>query len=182
MSAPVLRPGRRSIRTPAYDYSAPGLYFVTACTHDRRCLFGEIAGEHMVLNECGRIVESCWQAIPEHFPDIELDEFVVMPNHVHAILGIVEPVGATHGSPPGTSRGPGHRSLGAIVGTFKTAVTQRINRLRATPGALVWQRSYYEHVIRNERALDAIRQYIADNPRRWAEDGENPDVVRRRGL
>jgi len=83
---------------PAYDYSGPGLYFVTACTDDRRCLFGEIAGEQMVLNEHGSIVQSCWQAIAEHFPDVELDEFVVMPNHLHGILWIVEPVGAGLGA------------------------------------------------------------------------------------
>src|SRR2546423_12162335 len=92
------RPGRRSIRLPEYDYSAPALYFVTACTDGRRCLFGEVVGERMLPNAFGQIVESCWQGIPEHFPHIELDEFVVMPNHVHGIVGIVEPVGATHGS------------------------------------------------------------------------------------
>jgi REP element-mobilizing transposase RayT len=175
-------PGRRSIRLPEYDYSGPGLYFVTICTDGRRCLFGEIVGQRMTLNESGRLVESCWREIPDHFSHIDLDDFVVMPNHLHGIVGIAEPVGATHGSPPGTARGPTHRSLGAIIGTFKTAVAQRINRLRRTTGVSVWQRNYYEHIIRNERALDAIRQYIAENPRRWGEDGENPDVIRRLGM
>jgi REP element-mobilizing transposase RayT len=177
-----VRHDRKSIRLPEYDYSGPGRYFVTVCTADRRCLFGAVAGERMTLNEYGLLVETCWRAIPEHFAHIELDDFVVMPDHVHGIVGIVEPVGATHGSPPGTARGPMRRSLGAIVGTFKTAVGQRINRLRGTAGTAVWQRGYYEHIIRNEQALDAIRRYIAENPLRWGEDGENPDVIRRRGL
>jgi REP element-mobilizing transposase RayT len=154
---------RRSIRLRQYDYTQPGAYFVTLVTHGRELTFDD-----SVL--C-RVAETMWQRIPRHFPFVELDECVVMPNHVHGILVIVDQ-NANNDTPPS---GPASGSLGAIVGNFKSVTARRINRIRKTPGTPVWQRNYYERVIRNERELNAIRQYIRDNPAHWAEDRENPD-------
>ena len=175
---------RRSIRLRGYDYTQPGAYFVTICTHDRICLFGRVVKEDMRLNEFGEIVRECWLMIPHHFPHTALDAFIIMPNHVHGIIWIVnaasdDNVGATHASPlrlP-SPRGPKRKSIGAIVGSFKSVVTKRINQKRGTPGLPVWQRNYYEHIVRNDESLNRIRQYIAENPLRWYLDHENPDRV-----
>ncbi len=191
MSHDPKRHHRRSIRLKGYDYTQPGAYFVTICTHNREPLFGRVVDGEMVLNAFGEIVWACWGEIPDHFPHVELDAFVVMPNHVHGIIWIVDHPGATHAQNVGAThaqnvgathalplqgpRGPVSGSLGAIVGSFKSAVTRRINELRGTPGARVWQRNYYEHIIRNERALNAIRRYIVENPLRWHLDRYNPD-------
>jgi REP element-mobilizing transposase RayT len=173
---------RRSIRLKGYDYTQAGAYFVTICTKDRACLFGHVADGVMRLNQMGHIVRQCWLAIPDHVPHVLLDEFVVMPNHVHGIIVIMptHDVGATHASPrpnhdtPTRPRGPQRQSLGSIVGSFKSAVTKRINELRGTPGAPVWQRNYYEHIIRNDDDMARIRKYIVNNPLQWALDRENP--------
>jgi REP element-mobilizing transposase RayT len=174
---------RRSIRLPAYDYRWPGAYFVTICTPERSCLFGGVTSGAVVLNATGRIVESCWQAIPTHFPNVILDEFVVMPNHVHGIVILAEAdrsaVGAQHAVPLQREslrqfQKPPAESLSSVIGSFKSASTRQINLLRGTSGAPVWQRNYYEHVVRNEEDLQAIRQYIRDNPAQWAMDEENP--------
>jgi REP element-mobilizing transposase RayT len=176
---------RRSIRLKGYDYTQPGAYFVTICTQDRACLFGEVVDGQMRLNEFGEIVRECWLAIPDHFSHTVLDEFVIMPNHVHGIISIVDAstdvtvvVGATHASPLRIRpRGPERKSIGAIVGSFKSATTKRINGPRGTPGVPVWQRNYYEHIIRNQESLNRIRQYILDNPQRWSSDRENPSAI-----
>ncbi|WP_448592212.1 transposase [Thermoflexus hugenholtzii] len=184
---------RRSIRLPGYDYTQPGAYFVTIVTHNRMPLFGEIVDGEMRLNEYGEIVRAEWfrTAIVRPYVVLHPDEFVVMPNHVHGIVWIVgddnamvgaqrrcAPTGATittwravGGATP-TNVIPG--SLGAIVRSFKSITARRINDLRDTPGAPVWQRNYYEHIIRNEEALARIRAYIQANPERWADDLENP--------
>ncbi len=187
---------RRSIRLPGYDYTQPGAYFVTICTHERAHLFGHVVDGDMVLNAFGKIVWEEWFRSAEIRAEIELfpDEFVVMPNHIHGIVWIMETndhnVGA-HGRapvigptgrsplriPPAHPRGPAARSLGSFIAGFKSAVTKRINTLRGTPGARVWQRNYYERIIRNERALNAIRRYIAENPLRWHRDRYNPDAT-----
>ena len=174
--------GRRSMRLRGYDYAAAGLYFVTVCAYDRACLFGEVVDGQVQLTDAGRILETCWRAIPDHCPHTTLDSWVVMPNHVHGIIVL----GATHAGTihvralhAGTHVRATHASplragsLGAIVGSFKSAVTRRINALRGG-GGTVWQRNYHEHVIRNERDLRRIRRYIADNPVRWSLDRENP--------
>jgi putative transposase len=176
---------RRSIRLEGYDYAQPGAYFITICTQDRVCLFGDIVDGVMRLNQTGEIVRQCWMAIPEHFPHAMLDEFVVMPNHVHGIIvvGEMPNVGATHASPlplaPPRVRphGPHRQSVGSIVGSFKSAATRRMNEYRGTSGTTVWQRNYYEHIIRTEDSLDRIRRYIAENPARWAVDRENPFAI-----
>jgi REP element-mobilizing transposase RayT len=170
---------RRSSRLKGYDYSRAGAYLVTVCTQGRACLFGDVVGGEMRLNAAGRVVEQCWSNIPRHFSHVELDEFVVMPNHVHGIVVIIENVGATHASPlrwrrPTHPAGPKKRSIGAVVGSFKSAVTKRINELRNTPGTSIWQRNYYEHVMRDDASLCRIREYIVQNPLQWEYDRENP--------
>ena len=170
---------RRSIRIKAYDYTRPGGYFITIVTYQRNCIFGNIVNEEMQLNALGTIVDECWYAIPDHFPNIELGAYVVMPNHVHGIIVINENgmatnsspfVGARHASP--LPRGVKPHSIGALVGSFKSAVTKRIGRELNATG--VWQRNYYEHVIRNHEDWDRIHRYIESNPSMWAEDEENP--------
>ena len=173
--APATHQRRRSIRLPRFDYTQQGAYFVTVCTRNRSCLFGEIVNGEMRLNDIGRVAHRMWEEIPTHFPQVGIDAWVVMPNHIHGVIVIAgPPVGATHASPLQRPAGPPKRSIGAIVGSYKSAVSKRINAMRGTPGASVWQRNYYEHIIRNESALNRIRQYIADNPARWSEDPENP--------
>lgn len=186
---------RRSIRLKGYDYSQPGAYFVTIVTQDRACLFGEVVDGEMRLNELGEIVAWTWRDLPNHVPNVALDAFVVMPNHVHGIIVSIDapnapaPVGA--GSEPAPTQpipGPFNEpipggiaakryALPEIVRQFKTFSARRINERRGTPGGPVWQRNYYEHIIRNEESLNQIRQYIANNPLQWALDRENPDVV-----
>ena len=223
---------RRSIRLKGYDYAQPGAYFITIVTHDRECLFGEIVDGEMRLNEFGEIARAEWFQTAVVRPNVVLhpDEFVVMPNHIHGIIWIVDNdetdmVGATRRVAPTTAahppaahpsidpptashspivgatrrvapttvaqlpdstppmtptihpRGPVTGSIGAIIGQFKSIATKRINDLRRTPGAPVWQRNYYEHIIRNERALNAIQRYILNNPANWKEDAEYVEVT-----
>ncbi len=170
---------RRSIRWRGYDYTCPGAYFITVVTWGRECLFGEIVDGEMQMNELGAVAQSCWQEIPAHFPHVQLDAYVVMPNHIHGIIVIMD-VGA-YASPPMPPRGPQPKSVGAMVGSFKSAAAKRINEIRGTPGMPVWQRNYYEHIIRNEAALDETRRYIAENPLRWESDHENPAVAAKMG-
>lgn len=172
---------RHSLRLRNYDYSQAGAYFFTICTHERVCLFGEIADSEMRLNALGEAAAECWAAIPEHFPDVELDADCVMPNHIHGIVVITQSAGATHASPLPNDRpaGPPSRSLGAIIGSFKSAATKRIHEIQCASNLAVWQRNYYERVIRNESELNNVRRYIANNPLRWAEDENNLARVRR---
>jgi REP element-mobilizing transposase RayT len=169
---------RRSIRLPDHDYRSPGAYFVTICTHQGKLLFGEVVDDDVVLNEYGQIAHEEWQASEDIRREIELDAFVIMPNHIHGIVWIREKdddsvVGA-HGRAP--LRLP--RSLGSFMAGYKSAVTARINRTRDTPGAPVWQRNYYEHIIRNDTALERIREYIQHNAAHWSEDRLHPAAMR----
>jgi len=165
-------PCRRSIRLQDYDYALAGAYFITIVTKDRKCLFGEIADGEMWLNDKGQIVQDEWYKSAWIREEIELDAFVVMPNHVHAIVAIGDRARRATGRSPRQS-GPAKRSLGAFVGGFKSVVTKRINEIRNSPGTPVWQRNYFEHVIRNEESLHRIRQYVLDNPTQWEFDREN---------
>ena len=144
---------RRPLRLPGYDYAQTGDYFVTVCTCTHATLFGTIADGAMRLNDRGQVVHDTWLHLPDHYP-IELDAFVVMPNHAHGIVVI----GA------GLKPAP---TLSEIVRAFKTFSARRI-------GHPIWQRNFYEHIIRNETALERIRQYIVDNPAQWEFDRENP--------
>ena len=168
---------RRSIRLKEYDYSQPGAYFVTVCTWRRENLFGDVVDGEVRLNERGHIVKECWNEIPEHFPQVELDAFVVMPNHIHGIIVIKgnDDVGATHASPLRRKSGPPPRSLGAMVGSFKSAAARRIHVESGETS--IWQRSYYERVIRDEKEWDLIRRYIEANPQNWEHDVENPTRI-----
>ena len=164
---------RRSIRLNGYDYTQFGYYFITICTHQKSCLFGAIANNKLNLNKFGQIAFTCWQAIPEHFPKIELDSFVIMPNHVHGILIITYNSGRGLAMPnpyEGKFGKPVAGSIPTIIGSFKSAVTKQINILRNSKGMSVWQRNYYEHIVRDEASLNRIRQYIINNPFDWKND------------
>ena len=173
---------RRSIRLKGYDYSQAGAYFVTVCAHGRECLFGEIVGCEMLVNEFGRIVEAEWTRTTEIRKEIELGEYVVMPNHFHGIVVITYEMTGTVGAYGHTPlhntlfRSPS-KTIGAMVRGFKSSVTIHINKIRQTPRHPVWQRNFYEHVIRNDADYNRIADYIATNPQRWAEDTLHPDNV-----
>lgn len=145
-----------------YDYGRAGAYFVTTCTQGRECLLGDVDGAAGRLSDAGRVVEDTWADLTKRFPTIELDAFTVMPNHIH---GIIVLVGQGVAAPP---------KLGDVVGALKSLSAIAINRALSRSGRPLWQRNYYEHIIRNEAALDRIREYIATNPVRWALDRENP--------
>ncbi len=215
---------RGSIRLRGYDYTSAGAYFVTIVTHDRECTFDNIVFR--------RVVEYNWQQIPRHFPNVELDEWVVMPNHIHGIIIIVNderndarrgealPQGVSKRTPIAISENDSNQnlergnaspqqspervakrtpiaisendsnqnlergnasplhgvergSLGAIVGNFKSITTRRINKIRHSRGISIWQRNYYEHIVRDEHDFNRIRAYIIANPAQWTTDREN---------
>ena len=172
---------RRSIRLQGYDYAQAGAYFVTVVTHGRECLFGEVVGGDMRLNNAGRVVEQCWRDIPRHFMHVALDAFVVMPNHVHGIVVITDSVGAKNFSPlpdgVAASQTPflsPSRTIGSIIRGFKIGVTKWLRLNMNIP--TIWQRNYHEHIIRDEDDLCRIREYIVNNPLQWEVDRENPST------
>jgi len=168
---------RHSIRLKGYDYTQAGAYFVTVCSYGRVSLFGEIIHEEMQLNEFGHRVQAEWLKTETFRSSVELDEYVVMPNHFHGILIISGAVteGTARRAPTAPRFGrPVVSSLATFIRSFKSATTRSINQLRHSPGLSVWQRNYYEHVIRDDTSLDRIRQYILSNPLRWDMDRENP--------
>ena len=170
---------RHSIRLKGYDYSEEGAYFVTVVTQHREMLFGKVVEGAMVLNELGEIVKEEWLKTTSIRMEIEIDieEFVVMPNHIHGIIHITknndDPGRGDRPVAPTKAHGPIPKSLGALISGYKSAVTVRINQIRGTPGYPVWQRSYYDHIIRDEKDYNTIANYIAMNPSNWEEDGEN---------
>ena len=169
---------RKSIRLQGYDYSQAGAYYVTIVTYHRDCLFGEIVKEEMILNDFGKIADKCWREIPDHFPFVELGAHVIMPNHAHGIIVIrdIDGRGAAMLRPYDDNAThkinvtPG--SLGAIVRSFKSAVSYRIHKEHNATG--IWQRNYYEHIIRDEKDLQNKTDYIEANPMLWDEDDNNP--------
>ena len=180
-------PRRRPLRLPGFDYSSEGAYFVTMCTRNRECLFGHVVNGKMCLKEAGRMVQRVWDGLSDRFPVIESDAFVVMPNHVHGILV----VGAALAPPKRRKAGAGlapprwgaassaptrfaSTTLGTVLRAFKSISAIGVNRLLSRSGQPPWQRSYYEHVIRDEESLKRLREYIATNPLRWQLDRENP--------
>jgi REP element-mobilizing transposase RayT len=214
------------MRLKGYDYSQAGAYFVTICTQGRACLFGEVVDGEMRLNDAGRMVVAEWERLPALFPNVVLDAFVVMPNHIHGIVILTDPAddatdgataigatisGATTGgaatggattrvapttagddaTPVGAGLVPAPSTpalstpaptLGDVIGAFKSRVTVEYIRGVKTFGwtpfdRRLWQRNYYEHIIRNEETLNCIRRYIAENPIRWTFDRENPFAV-----
>lgn len=166
--------GRKRLRLPEYDYSTAGDYFVTICTHEHRLVFGSIQDGIVNLNDAGRIVEKHWNELPHHYASVVLDSFVVMPNHVHGILFLQAPDEIPEDNQPRA----GHRTaptLGDVIRSLKKFSAIEINKGRGTTGQPFWQRSYYEHIIRNEEELRRICQYIQDNPMQWEFDRENPN-------
>ncbi|MBK8127638.1 MAG: transposase [bacterium] len=190
---------KNSLRLQRHDYRHPRTFFVTICVEGRHKLFGEVVNATMLLNEFGEAVKIEWKKTAEIREAIWLDEFMIMPNHFHAILRIDDTyigpfagparnvdVGAD-GNPPAPSEADHSRvtvkttyartaPLSTIIAAFKRATTKRINEIRGTKGVEVWQRSFYDRIIRNERELGLARQYIMDNPLNWELDKENPDL------
>ena len=168
---------RRSIRLQGYDYSRAGAYFVTVCTRNRECLFGDIVNGEMRLNDAGRIVADSWEWLAKQNDQVSLDGYVVMPNHAHGIIVITDDCrGGSRTALTRTAPTGQRKPIGRLIGAFKTVSTKRINELRTTAAARLWQRNYYERIIRNEDELHRIRQYIIDNPVRWEMDRENPEA------
>jgi len=165
---------RRSIRLKGYDYAQAGAYFITICTQGRACLFGDVVDGQILLNACGQVVVDSWLWLSDRYPFVDLDEWVVMPNHLHGIM-ILTGLDGRGGSriTPTKNRKP----IGRLIGAFKTVSTKRLNTMRNTPGVSVWQRNYYEHIVRDEESLIRIRRYILGNPACWEEDPENPQAV-----
>lgn len=161
------------MRLRDYDYRQSGVYFITVCTHQHISLFGQIADGEMVLNQLGQVVNSEWLHVARARTNVFLDNYVIMPNHLHGIVIIenarVESTrdSAKNGNCSGTLPSG---SLGAIVGHFKAAVSRRAKALGLDCSQRIWQRNYYEHIIRNEKSLNEIRKYILENPARWSED------------
>jgi len=160
-----------------FDYAQSGAYFVTICTKDRECLFGKIVDEEMILNEFGDIANAEWLKTAKIRPNVGIDEFVVMPNHLHGNLFLHDSdnVGAHCNVPlPDTQTEEFGKStvnsIPTIIKLFKSTVTKQINELRGTPGKPVWQRNYFDRIIRDEDELNRIREYIIFNPAKWAED------------
>ncbi len=172
---------RRSIRLKDYDYTQAGAYFVTICTQDRKCMFGEILDGEIHLDDVGQIIQSIWITLPERFPDVELDQYTIMPNHLHGII-ILAGTGFTAYQDSYTSRVPDRfeqqmytksksnlsPALGEIIRAFKAITAYRIHK--AGISDFEWQRNFYEHVIENDDDLNRIRQYIIENPNRWTKD------------
>ena len=159
---------RHSIRLKDYDYSRSGAYFVTLCAWHRECLFGSIVDGEMVLNDMGRIVFQAWEWLGTRYNHVLLGEWIIMPNHLHGIIVIDDCRGGSRTAPTEC------KPLGRLIGAFKTISTKQINQFRDNAGCPVWQRNYYERVIRNEVELSRANEYIVNNPMKWESDRENP--------
>ncbi|MCH7676844.1 hypothetical protein IH879_18140 [candidate division KSB1 bacterium] len=168
---------RKSIRLKDYDYSRDGYYFfVTICTKNREEYFGQISGDEMILNECGKIARQNWLEIPDHFEDVKLDEHVILPNHIHGIVIIDsgdEPVGNRHAC---SLQERQYQKLPVVIGSYKSAVTREINQIQ-NKFHFKWQKSFYDPIIRNDRSLHKIRHYIHYNSLKWKYDRENLNII-----
>jgi putative transposase len=166
---------RRSIRLKGYDYAQPGAYFVTICVRKRECTLGHVVNGKMALSDLGEIAAESWQWLAEQYPYVTLDAWIVMPNHLHGIVVTNDDLGRGAARRAPTTGPPAKRKpLGQLIGASKTVSTKRINQTRDNAGTPFWQRGFYEHIIRNDRELNAIRQYVADNPLKWQLDRDNP--------
>ena len=171
---------RPSLRWRHWDYARPGAYFVTICVAERRCILGRVIDEDFMPDALGLIVDETWSLLPEYHSRLELGPFVVMPNHVHGVIGLLEddprPARAGRGptpTDPDETLSP-RPTLPQIVRSFKSLSARRINLRRGTTGQPVWQRGYHDRVIRSEREFNAIAKYVEANPARWSSDRENP--------
>ncbi len=174
----IMRQGelrRRFRRLRGRDYSSPGAYFIIACTQNRLPLFGRIIDGKMAANRLGAVVEECSAKLPDHYDNVALDAFILMPNHVHGVI-IIEDTPTLTAVVAASARRYG---VPEIMRAFKTFSARNINELRVSPGAPVWQRGFYDHVIRGKGELDTVRTYIMDSPGKWSEDADNP--ANRRG-
>ena len=197
-SPPANEPRRQSIHLPGHDFALAGVYFVTLVIQDRMCLFGDVVGVKMRLNAAGEMVQRLWQALPDRFPGVGVDAFIVMPNHIHGIISISQAVGAPlvgarKAAPQANGNGnigrraatraaptqdSGH-SLDDVVEAYKLLTTANYRdgaRARGwpLPSAELWQQGFYQHLVRNEGTLSKVRQYVHDNPAWWEFDRENP--------
>ncbi len=183
---------RKSIRLKGYDYSQAGLYFITICCQNREHLFGEIKNGEMILNDAGQMIENEWLNLKNRFPTIELHEYITMPNHFHGILEIVRATlvvapnegietieeGQPQGTAPTTivpTTTATNKTIGDMMDAFKSITTVQYIRGVKNLGwkpfvGKIWQRDYYEHIIRNEQAYDNISNYIINNPKKWDAD------------
>jgi len=161
---------RQSIRLKNYDYSQSGAYFITICTHNRECILSDIVDGEIRLSRLGESVKMVWLDLTQHYRHVEIDEFVIMPNHIHIIIILHEA-----GWKPAPT--PNRHGVPEIVRGFKTFSARHINQTRNTLGIPVWQRNYYEHVIRNDDELNQTREYITQNPLQWDLDEENPKNI-----
>jgi REP element-mobilizing transposase RayT len=183
-------PDRQSMRLKWYDYRKEGAYFITICARDHNCIFGEITNGEITLRDLGRIAKNCWEEIPDHFENVVLDEFVIMPNHIHGIIVINSKIksdninnakcrGVKFNAPTKNNKSqyysdisPKPGSISVIIRTFKSTITRwcKKNGFRN----FRWQRNFYDRIIRNEKELSHIRQYIINNPLNWQVDKNHP--------
>jgi putative transposase len=154
-------PIRQSIRLQGFDYSQAGAYFVTICSYDRKCIFGNITNCHLQLTEIGSLVIACWKGLAHQYPFISHDTWVLMPNHLHGILWLNNDYSKV-------------KSLGKVVAAFKAMSTSQTRQF-VDHKMKLWQRDFFEHIIRDQNDLFRLRQYISDNPTQWTIDVENPD-------
>jgi len=174
---------RKPNRLRNYNYSQNGMYFVTICIKNRFKCFGEIKSGKMVFNKLGKIAEKCYLEIPNHFPDVFLDEFVIMPNHVHVIIETGAD-NASVGNAEMRSKIKNNEKidrtkmlLSKAIHGFKASVTKEINRMKDYNVEFGWQKSFYDHIIRNEISLNKIREYIQTNPQMWERDRNNMENI-----
>jgi REP element-mobilizing transposase RayT len=205
MMRETVRGHRRSIRLPGYDYASAGAYFVTICTQVRACVFGTIADGVMQVNDAGRMAERWWDELPRAFADTETDAFVVMPNHVHGVVVLVgadqrvcpdgdatggardgvdqgEHIGSPLQGSPLRNRPARPASLPRIVQWFKTMTTNEYIRGVRNHGwpafhGRLWQRDYYEQIVRDDESLQRVQAYVQANPARWLADRDNPNPI-----
>lgn len=155
---------RRTIRLSTHDYSGGSAYLVTLCTYNRARLFGDVVKGGIRLSQMGKVVRDLWTQTPRVRPGVVLDAFVIMPNHLHGIVGLPRSA-SSRTYTDGLRRA--ERSLGALIGGYKAACTATVNRMLGVPDFRLWQRNYHERIIRDDRALDRMRRYVAENPARW---------------
>ena len=204
MSFDPQKHNRRSIRLNGYDYTTPGAYFITVCTFQRESLFGEVVDGAVKLNDLGKIVNHAWHDLPNHYSHVIMDQFCIMPNHIHGIIILNDHIRNTGGSetrpyknsrtdknthpdnytqPYNNTRSfnshphpDKHHGLPEIVRAFKSFSSRRINELLESPGVPTWQRNYYDHIIRDEHELRAVQDYVLSNPLNWESDPDNPVI------
>ncbi len=163
---------RHSLRMEGYDYSIAGVYFITTVTYQRSCIFGDIESGEMKLNVFGQIIKQTWEWLSNHFTYVELDTYIVMPNHFHGIIKIMELDDSSRGgSRPAPTK---IKALGQLIGAFKTVSAKKINQIRDTSGSPVWQRNYHDHIIRTQKEYESIWNYIEANPANWMDDQLKP--------